>query len=931
MVEAVPTAAPFALTEALLVRLAAAKGADVLWWADLVDAVGPAVLPFVVRPSAADRIPWRQLGVRPVEMGRLTPQPGEAWVLMRFDDRFRQLAAADCALRTDGFALVLEWREGQPDSPLLSTAFHCLAALVRDQHGVSGWGLWPAFGRYGDKVAFTDPALFADSSRVLAVASAYGALAAGLRNAVTRRHPPYWSFPTLQWDESRGRIAAVAGLGEKLAVAADAGASVVSVAAEQLREARGLLARFRAEAGGERFRTLRVRAVGNHRNPLRLADDIAWGDYRHRRLLRRIAAAVALPLALVAIFGTWRYWDEHRTVSKYYAAITNHYGLPVGVHEVSPDAVGRRMQTFRFDFVGVHSPGCVRHPWQVTTTLGVPRRLERVVNVNARNVPCRPMNDGFGQVPMIQQFRYREDGTVQEMWSRARGGDDFVSGPILRKYHYDLYGDIVNGRVTLRNGDGTGNSFTEITLSQVDSLLPQEDVSRICEYVLDRDAEGRMTRKVFYNGVSTEYDGDGVGGVAYEYNYDGLVTRLVNLAAAESDTIGSPEAVTNRVANRFGVVTTEFAWEGPLLRETSTRDLAGRYAANRFGVKRCRYEYDADGNVVVMDHLDEHGQLAANEESAELPMRLARTRLTWIDGMRRLMAREDEHGGTENLLLYDGPSPFVREEYDERGDLVLQVFVDARGNPVTNELGVSHIRCEYDWRTGNERSYRTYGPDGVTPVCHDGQIWSVESDYDDEGHEVESRNLGTDGRLVTNCLGTARMVSHYEHGRLVLEEYYDETNRLCTNDYAVIGVTYDRLGRQSEIRFYAGDAARTPVTSKTLGFARMRNEYDERGRTREKWFFAAEGTDDLIIPTNGNDLMPPCRKYVILYDEHGNMACAKHYDAQGRLLMLKGRPYAYSLHRYDCRGREVSVERYDAEERLVTVPTEGVISSGDIQ
>ena len=92
----------------------------------------------------------------------------------------------DSPLRRDGFILVLEWRKGQTDSPLLSDAFHSLASLVRDHLKIEtgSWGLYPAKDVYADKVCFTDKQLFAEQENVNQVGSAYGAVLVGLWCAV---------------------------------------------------------------------------------------------------------------------------------------------------------------------------------------------------------------------------------------------------------------------------------------------------------------------------------------------------------------------------------------------------------------------------------------------------------------------------------------------------------------------------------------------------------------------------------------------------------------------------------------------------------------------------------------------------------------------------------------------------------------------------
>ena len=102
-------------------------------WAAFADKVGQAIFPFIIKPGSLNAVPFRALGMTPVKLSDMVPQPGEMWVLFCFKSSFRESVLPDSPLRTDGFPLVLEWRKGQSDSELLSSAFHDLASRVREQ------------------------------------------------------------------------------------------------------------------------------------------------------------------------------------------------------------------------------------------------------------------------------------------------------------------------------------------------------------------------------------------------------------------------------------------------------------------------------------------------------------------------------------------------------------------------------------------------------------------------------------------------------------------------------------------------------------------------------------------------------------------------------------------------------------------------------
>ena len=278
-------------------------------WAAFADKVGQSILPFIIRPDRLEDVPFRALGMTPVKLSDMVPQPGEMWVLFCFKDSFREAVSSDSPLRTDGFPLVLEWRRGQPDSELLSSAFRDLAKQVRGQFGEDGkgWGLHPAFDRYGDTIAFTDPNLFSDAENSLQIASAWGALAAGLHCCIEKKFPGDWPFPSIQWDWEHKRISGVAGIADKFSVAVDCGAETVTVAAEQMKDAGRILRDLKKGKAAGKFKDLRLYAVKDLQGVVDVSDDVAWGAWRRKRRMRIALVSNILILAVgILLFMLYR-------------------------------------------------------------------------------------------------------------------------------------------------------------------------------------------------------------------------------------------------------------------------------------------------------------------------------------------------------------------------------------------------------------------------------------------------------------------------------------------------------------------------------------------------------------------------------------------------------------------------------------------------
>lgn len=911
-----PQKPPFALTAKAILAAAARPLPDdaadpFVWWADLADAVGPVLLPFLTRPECYDRAPTEELGLEPTPLRSLTPQRGEMWVLFCYRAGEMVEALRMSPLRSDGFPLILEWRSGGEDSPLLSSALRALASCVRGQLGVDGWSLHPAFDRYGDQVDFSDSELFSDSEHVDSVASAWGALASGLWCVTTGRYPPEWPFPSVQWDERRGCVAGVAGVREKLSVAADCGAAVVTLARAQRREAAGLLADLREGPDGGRFRHLRLHAVRDIRDARSAAAEIAFGFASGRRCRRRIVALVLAPfLTMLALCGL-HCWDTHRSFSKYYAAVVCHYGLPQGLYEVSPEEQRCRGSTFRFDYRGVHDGKSIHDPWQLKTVWGRPRKLVRVVHVNARNVPCPLANDGFGQMPMIQEFEYSAAGKLKTVKSRKRGGDDFVSGPVEKQFAYRDFGSTTNGCVALLDGEGNF-WYGDASLSQSESLLPQDGKSVVNHYVLARDAAGRVLRKEFRSGgwLDPVGDGDGVGGMAFEYNDDGLVKRRVNLD------VGS----TNGVPNQWGVVSTSFLWDGPQLTNVVARNSLGKMVCDRIGVMQYAYRYDSHGNLESLAFLDADGRPTCNQASREWPVRVAEYRFSWTNGLKRSVMRLPLPGEERQALCPEGETSGELYAYDGLGDVAEVTGLDAAGNATTNSTGYCKLAYVNDWRTGEPLRISVFALDGKTPAKDRFGVCAYSNVLDDAGNCLASYMFGASGKLTLNSYGAAVLRKEYDRqNRLTYELRLGADGRPAgSSTFPALEVIY-RHGRRSELRFCAGDESRTSSTN-FEGASRIALHYDDAGHLLRRAYHALPGTGNSIHPRKG----PACARYELLFDGKGNMTAVKHYDADGKLLPMPNSRHAYGLFEYDRRGRMTAFSYYGVDDLPVAVGSNSV-------
>jgi len=950
---------PFALTAKAL--LAAAERpfggqADLAysWWADLADATGPALLPFLTRPEFYARAPVEELGFASTPLRSLTPRRGEMWVLFCFRSNAMVEPLSGTPLRSDGFPMVLEWRKDGADSALLSSALRALAVQVRRQLGVSGWSLHPAFDRYGDLVDFTDADLFSDAEHVDNVASAWGALAAGLLCVTSGRYSPEWPFPSVQWDEKRGCTAGVAGLAEKLSVAADCGATVVTVARSQRREASGVLEDLRSGSNGRRFMNLRLYSVRDRHGPRETASEVAFGFSNDCRLRKRIMAAILIPL--LGAFFLWGayYWDTHRSLSKYYAAVVYHYGLPEGIYEVTPEVQQQRGSTFRFDYKGVHEGKSVHHPWQLKTLTGKARRLVRVANVNARNVPAQSENVVFERTPSVQEFEYDENGKLIAVKCRRRGGNGYVNGFTEKVFHYSNREGITNGNLSVTSDNGKSDVFVEASSVQQLADNPSEERCRVSDYVLMRDGEGRYTRKLYYHDKLPTADGDGVGGLAVAYNRDGLVEREWNLGV---DT-------TNRVPDKYGVTSREYTWDGPNLIGTSFKDAVGRLIFGRQGIRSARAAYDVYGNYTNVVFVDAHGRPEYRLRMGDVDELSAGRETVWSNGLKCTTYLLDMSGCRSSSSGLCG----VRACYDSRGDMVQYEFFDRRGHLTNGFKGIAKVTFKRDPLTGLELESRYFDADGQSPAYgHDERVNCVRHVYDANGNVTEERLLDEHGELMIGRSGWALCRCRYQEGRRVLMAFYDDRQRPVRNratGSSCVRIGYElQTGSEVSRRFYEDETCKTlqPDGNGMTGWNIRRDEYGRpvlyewlgangcpsasnaleaagRRRTYEKRLNSDDKLVGVPLPPDcaretwtylGPDGVTPCtscygyseyRQYI---DRCGRTVAESYHDEHGKRCLFRGTDASAYVTSYDSNGQVSEKRAYDVNDEPASMPTDG--------
>lgn len=828
-------------------------------WAAFADKVGQAIFPFIIRPDCLNAVPFRALGMTPVKLSDMVPQPGEMWVLFCFKDSFREAVSPDSPLRTDGFPLVLEWRRGQPDSDLLSSAFHDLAARVREQFGEDGkgWGLHPAFDRYGDTIAFTDPELFSDAENSLQIASAWGALAAGLHCCITNKYYGVWPFPSVQWDWIHNRAVGVAGIAEKLSVAADCGATVVTVAGDQKRETQELISNLKKSKDDGRYGRLSVLAVLNIDNPRVLARKICDDAIKRVRFRRLIFSVVVFLVCLMAAFGLFIF-DASRTVKCYYADYVDSFGLPQGIFQLKESELEHRHIHYRFEFDGFQrgrSPHADSADWCIWNWFGFRRRLARVVQANSHGYPCKWNHTAYSDRPQIQDFKYDRDLRLREIRYGRYNGEG--REPYLEK------------RIELSNARGEVNGLMEFfvnnerldlafgmasaTTVSLTEILESPKIE-ITKHLCQRDGQGRIKRRLFLNNSNANVkDADGLFGFSYEHDGMGRTTLIWYLGR-------KGEEYCPR-ANKQGVAGKQYAYIGHNISREEYVDESGSPILRLRGWGACESSFDNYDRIIKIRFLGIDGGEVHREYD-----------------FRGNKIREVYYGTDGKLAPGSDGCAEIHWEYDERGNITKMSFYGVDGQLTLTNSGFAAVRMDYD-ENGNRTKQLYFGVDGM-PVLHKDGCSEVHWEYDMYGNKTGEAYFGVDGKPKLHKNGYAEVRMEYDERGNKTRRVFVDTNGMPTlnkDGFAEVRMKYDEYGNATNEALFGVDGK--PALDRVLGYAEMRMKYDGRGNMTKVSFFGVNGKPTLASGGFAEKHFE--------YDEHGNVTTEQCFGVEGKPILCK--------------------------------------------
>lgn len=561
----------------------------------------------------------------------------------------------------------------------------------------------------------------------------------------------------------------------------------------------------------------------------------------------------ALPvLALVAAAGLF-VWDMLRPVSLYYADYVDSYGLPEGVYEVPKSDLRMRHSTYRFEYSGYYWGG-VHERSLPRGWFGVRRKLRRVVHVGATDVPCEVRNEFLKNRLQIMRMDYDGQNRLYKKTICKRGGADLASGVVVKKMHYANRrkgnDTVVNGRMWETFDDESRYYFLKGNITQVKDYDKSDYRTSITHCDIDRDSDGRMVSIRFL--ASPEMlpacDEDGVYGIKYVLSgHDGgaLSGRVVE--KQHLDESGS------RCMDRYGVSIIRFGYVGPCMTEVEYLDDMRRPVLGRAGFYRTHMMVDGYGNVTNVTLRNRHDKpmyrvLRGGDMARELGGAQIWASCSYVYSNGLMVARS-AYKPDGRLLDGKGIVATVRWGYNELGDMVSIETLDSEGRRIINPDGHALVRVEPDPVTGVTKSWRLFGPDGVTPVYHSGQrVFRIDSRYDSEAGEVcEERCFDGDGNIMSCSDGFAIVRCRYDSGgRLQMQTFYDGNTNVCVSaayggNVGCVKIEYPRrIGGWRRFSYYADELQAVPAKSKHGVFGEI-VKADEQGRIVEFWNISDDG------------------------------------------------------------------------------------------
>ena len=599
-------------------------------------------------------------------------------------------------------------------------------------------------------------------------------------------------------------------------------------------------------------------------------------------------------------------------------------------------------------------------------------------------------------------FSHDADGRVKEISYLYDTLQEDRNAPVKTTYSYsggkaDRVENILSDNtviVTRYDYSPDGDVIRESRMTAAG--MPDSDSKDIAEVRYHFNPEGRIRRIVHLGSDGQLIAGaDGWASVSYSWDKQGRETETAYFDAYDNAVVvGSWARLTTdyeknkRTVNWYGkdgkpgLKNADYVSRSETVTET---DGGTVYLYERFdskgvrvlykGAYQWRYTVDAQGDIVLIEALDDSGQPMFSGSTSYARMEITYNRHKPVerayldekggltDGSRGYARRKTTYtkslGLKETVTDYNSAGEIVRRQdyrYEENtGRLKKVSFLDSGGNPVfDSDAGYAWKEYDYEDR-GSEVLERIsyYGADGgpVMYTSSAGNSYAVietgydangffvsEALYDDQKQpvpyagggyyriEVERDGRGNacawgyydpDGNLMLSSDGYARIERKYgPNNNTILEKMYGPDGGLIQPEkygYAVYEAEYDQAGNLLSKSYR--DRNEEPYAPPSYGYARADYTYDGSGNQLTARYLDEKG-QPAVVPDLGYSGLD-CE-----YDDEGRTVSWTYHGADGGPAVHPEQGYATCRYTYE-NGRTTSISYFDESGNPMTVESLG--------
>ncbi|WP_147367827.1 oligosaccharide repeat unit polymerase [Butyrivibrio sp. XB500-5] len=309
-------------------------------------------------------------------------------------------------------------------------------------------------------------------------------------------------------------------------------------------------------------------------------------------------------------------------------------------------------------------------------------------------------------------------------------------------------------------------------------------------------------------------------------------------------------------------------------------DLNGNRTLTDEGVFAYEYEYDDNGNAIVVRYYDTNNSpVISSDGYAEVHR--AYNKLKYL-------THESYYGEDGAPLANQMGYASFDQEVDALGRPTYIRYNDEEGKPTITGYKYAAVKKKYN--DENLVIYEAYYDENGDRLSMEEGYSGCRYDYDKTGHRSKIVYLDDEDEPVITRLGYAEINKEFDDkGNITVESYYDENGELKLLDegYATIVRIYDDYGDNTSVLYFGLE---------TTSYVEIRREYDDQRR------LIYEGKFD--NDRNGLILNDDYSAYRLEYDDAGNVISVKYYGTDGNP-MLVGGDYFECRRKYDENGRVI--------------------------